>query len=215
MLKYILWDWNGTLLDDVQIALDANNEIFPTFGLAPLGKLEDYHRVFGFPIKDYYEKVGVGEKIFDAVAQAWSKVYMEKSKNSFLQPGAKEALMLFKEKGLKQVILSASNQEHLHEQVSRYPIEKYFDEMLGLNNIYAASKVEIAQDFFQRENISPKEALFIGDTLHDAQVAKAINCHSVLISRGHQPAYRLEEAGIPIFNNLTETTQYIQRHFAL
>lgn len=55
-LQYILWDWNGTLLDDVQIALDTNNEIFPQFGLPPLGTLEDYLRVFDFPIRDYYKK---------------------------------------------------------------------------------------------------------------------------------------------------------------
>ena len=210
-----MWDWNGTLLDDVQIALEANNEIFPDFGLAPLGNLEDYHRVFDFPIKDYYKKVGVEEDLFDEVAKAWSRVYMEKSKSALLQPGAEETLAFFKEKTLKQVILSASNQEHLHEQVARYSIEPYFDDMLGLNNIYAASKVEIAKKFLLFFNINSKEALFIGDTLHDAQVAQAIDCHCILVSRGHQPSYRLKKAQVSLFENLTQATQHIQEYFTL
>ena len=203
-LQYILWDWNGTLLDDVHIALEANNLVFPTFGLPPLGTIHDYLEVFDFPIRDYYQKVGVPDDLFDDVAKAWSHTYMEISKKAPLQKEAPETLAYFASLGLKQVILSASKADHLHEQVARYPIGHYFDEMLGLNNIYAASKVDLAKDYFARENISPDHALFIGDTLHDAQVAKAIGCQCVLVAKGHQPAHRLEKAHVPIYNHLLE-----------
>lgn len=207
--KTILWDWNGTLLDDVETALAVNNEIFPIFGLAPLGDLADYHKVFRFPIRDYYRDVGVTDELFDDVAQAWSAGYMKKSEGCCLQKGALEALEAFSKAGLSQVILSASKREHLHEQIARFPIGQYFDDALGLSHIYATSKVELARDYLKTQNLEPREALFLGDTLHDAEVAKAIGCDCMLIARGHQARETLETAGVPILNDLCEATQYI------
>ncbi|NLB91564.1 MAG: HAD family hydrolase [Clostridiales bacterium] len=203
-IQYVLWDWNGTLLDDVQIAVDTNNDVFPLFDLPLQVTLEDYLELFDFPVKDYYLKVGVPEPLFDAVAQQWSLLYMENSKKALLQKDAESTLDFFSDKGCTQVIISASKQEHLHQQVARYSIEKYFDAMLGLNNIYAVSKVDLAKQYLKKQKISPKQALFIGDTLHDAQVAQAIGCTCVLVAKGHHPRYRLSLAGVPVFDSLLE-----------
>lgn len=208
-LQYILWDWNGTLLDDVKIALDTNNEVFPRFGLKPLGTLEDYVKIFDFPIRDYYKKAGVPDEMFDDVANAWAGLFLENSKKALLQKGAEETLGFFKEMGLRQAILSASKQSHLHEQVARYPIGHYFEAMLGLTDIYATSKVGIARDYLQKEKIDPNQALFIGDTLHDVEVAKAIGVRCVLVAKGHHSHERLMTAGVPVFNDLVQVRNIV------
>ena len=206
---YVLWDWNGTLLDDVHAALDVNNEIFPRFGLSPLGEVADYHRVFRFPVREYYRDLGVTDDIFPDVANAWSQGYMEKSKACHLQKYAPEALEAFRQAGLHQVILSASKEQHLHEQIARFPIGGYFDAALGLSHIYATSKVQLAKDFLQAHGVDPKQAIFLGDTLHDAEVSRAIGCDCLLILGGHQAKSTLLEAGVPVLNDLREAKDYI------
>lgn len=206
---YVLWDWNGTLLDDVQAAVDVDNEIFPRFGLPPLGNVADYHRVFRFPVREYYRDLGVTDEIFHDVAQAWSQGYIEKSKACALHDHARESLEAFQKAGLHQVILSASNQEHLHEQIARFPIGGYFEAALGLNHIYATSKVQLAKDFLKAHGVDPKQAVFLGDTLHDAEVAEAIGCDCLLIEGGHQPRTTLLKAKVPVLNGLKEAAELI------
>ena len=139
-LTYILWDWNGTLLDDVQTAVDVNNDIFPSFGIKPLQGVEDYHRLFRFPIREYYRDLGVTDDMFDDVANAWMKGYMAKSETCQLKEYALDTLEAFHLAGFGQAILSASKQEYLHHQVARFPIGHYFQAALGLSHIYATSK---------------------------------------------------------------------------
>ena len=206
---YVLWDWNGTLLDDVQTAVDVNNEIFPRFGFPPLGEVADYHRLFRFPVREYYRDLGVTDDIFPAVANAWSEGYMEKSAGCRLQKHALEALEAFHQAGFQQAILSASKEEYLHEQIARYPIGGYFKAALGLTHIYATSKVDLAKDFLKDHGVDPVKAVFLGDTLHDAEVAEAIGCGCILIARGHQPWQTLRKAGVPVFEDLEKAKEYV------
>lgn len=206
---YILWDWNGTLLDDVQAAVDVNNEIFPRFGFPPPGGVPDYHRVFRFPVREYYRDLGVTDDIFPAVANAWSEGYMDKSRGCSLQKHALEALEAFRQAGFHQAILSASKEDYLHEQISRFPIGGYFQAALGLSHIYATSKVDLAKGFLNSHHVDPRQTVFLGDTLHDAEVAEAIGCDCLLIEGGHQARPTLLDAGVPVFENLQKAKEYV------
>ncbi len=206
---YVLWDWNGTLLDDVQTAVDVNNEIFPRFGFPPPGSVADYHRLFRFPVREYYRDLGVNDDLFPDVANAWAEGYRVKSIGCHLQKHALEALEAFHQAGLYQAILSASKEEYLHEQIARYPIGGYFQAALGLTHIYATSKVDIAKDFLKNHGVDPKQAVFLGDTLHDAEVAQAIGCDCILIARGHQPWKTLLKANVPVFEDLEKAKEYV------
>ncbi len=210
-LTYVLWDWNGTLLDDVQAAVDVNNEVFPRFGFPPPGGVENYHRLFRFPVREYYRDLGVTDALFPAVANAWSEGYMEKSRDLKLHAYAVEALEAFRQAGLQQVILSASKETYLHQQLAQYPIGPYFQAALGLDHIYATSKVDLAKDFLKNHGVDPKQAVFLGDTLHDAEVAEAIGCGCVLIAGGHQPLSTLFKAHVPVFHNLRAAKEYVLR----
>lgn len=210
-LTYVLWDWNGTLLDDVQAAVDVNNEVFPRFGLPPPGGVMDYHRLFRFPVREYYRDLGVTDELFPAVAGAWSEGYMVKSQGCKLHSHALEALEAFRRADLKQVILSASKEEYLHRQLEQYPIGHYFAAALGLDHIYATSKVDLAKDFLKDHGVDPRQAVFLGDTLHDAEVAQAIGCGCVLIAGGHQPINTLHTANVPVFDDLRAAKEYVLR----
>ncbi len=198
MQKYthIIWDWNGTLLDDVDWCVTTINIIRKKNGLPVFESVEEYHSVFGFPIKDYYLRAGFDfEKVsFEKLAVEYIDLYHGDGCNFQLFPDAKKVLSKFQARGIRQVILSASERSNLLSQVVPLGIAPYFDEILGISDIYATSKVDIGKAYMNRTK--PERALLIGDTTHDKQVADSLGVDCVLVATGHQSKRVLQEAAV-------------------
>jgi len=213
LLKTIIWDFNGTLIDDAPGVLELNNRVYPKYGAKPFESLEAYRRVFRFPIREYYRDVGIGDDVFDAAAHDWSKGYKELAPSFPLRQGVQEAVADFRAAGLDQVLISASELAFLLKQLTFYPeIKGAFSKVLGLDNIYAKSKTHLAQAYIQAQGLAADEMVLIGDTMHDAEVAREIGCPCLLVEGGHQARETLETAGVPVFQSLYEVAEYILHH---
>ena len=202
MIKQILWDWNGTLLDDLQYGMDVRNRIFPTFNLPTIDSIQEYHAQFTFPIRLYYERAGVTDEIFVPIAHAWMDEYVRGFSTVPLHQDALETLDRFAAAGLMQTVLSASKLDLLTQQIAQFDIQHYFSTILGLGDIYAGSKEEIGRQYLLGCSIAPEETVMIGDTLHDAEVAAAIGAKCILVARGHQSRETLLTAGVPVVDTL-------------
>lgn len=207
MIRQVLWDWNGTLIDDVRYAIEVRNRSFPAFGLSEIHSVEEYHRQFTFPVRTYYERAGVTEENFVEVAHAWMDEYERGFSEVPLHADAIDALGRLRAMGVKQVVLSATKRDMLEKQLRLFPIRDYFDEALGLGDIYAGSKEAIGRAYLAGCGIAPEQTLMIGDTLHDAEVARAMGTRCVLVARGHQSRDTLLEAGVPVVENLMEAIE--------
>lgn len=209
MIKQVLWDWNGTLLNDLAYAIGVRNRTFPPFRLPAIESIDDYYEQFTFPIRLYYERAGVTDENFVEVAHAWMDEYVRGFYSVPLHEDAQDVLERFRRAGMKQVILSATKRDMLEEQVSQFPIRPYFDELLGLGDIYAGSKESIGRTYLQFSPIGPEETVVLGDTLHDADVAKAMGTRCILIARGHQSLQTLLTAGVPVTATLEAAANLI------
>ena len=194
-MKYdcIIWDFNGTIFDDVQIDIDSLNVMLERRGLEPVKNREEYRAGFMFPIKQWYLNRGfdLERESFDDVAVEWLNEYLSREPEAGLVKGVSETLEYFKSKNVKQIILSASEITMLKRQLKMLGVEEYFEEILGLDNVYAASKKGIALEW--RKDHPNERLLFIGDTDHDYFVAEAIGADCILIAEGHQSAEKLRE----------------------
>ncbi len=195
--KNIVWDWNGTLLDDVRISVDTINRMLEQKNLKRL-TVDNYKSIFGFPVKAYYELIG-----FDFSRDDWEEVsinfvntYNALAKDVELTPGIMPVLEGLKERGVRQYILSALQEDLLINMLERFHIRGYFDGVCGSNNIYADGKVARGEEMLRTFPIAPSETLMVGDTLHDAEVAEALGFDICLYSGGHNSAERLREKGI-------------------
>ena len=209
MIRQILWDWNGTLLDDLEYGMSVRNRIFPSFDLPTINSVEAYHEQFTFPIRLYYERAGVTDENFVEVAHAWMSEYVRGFPSVPLHEDAKAVLERFENAGLRQVVLSATKRDMLREQIAQFDIQHYFHEVLGLGDIYAGSKEDIGRQYLEGCGIAPEDTLMLGDTLHDADVARAIGAKCILIPRGHQSRETLKTAGFPIANTLMDAAEMI------
>jgi len=209
--ELILWDWNGTLLDDVGLCVDALNRLLARFGYPQHYDRETYRAIFDFPIEDYYRRAGFdfARHSFAELAADYMKDYIPSSESCPLADGAVETLDAFAAAGLRQVILSASPLSTLEAQVAQRGIRPYFDALLGLGDIYAHSKVELGLSYLRRTGFDVSRAVMIGDTRHDFEVAQALGVRCVLVASGHQPPETLQSCGVPVAAGLREAASLI------
>lgn len=207
--QLVFWDWNGTLLDDLQYAIDVRNRVFPCFGLPAIHSIEEYHRQFTFPVRVYYERAGVTDENFVKVAHAWMDEYLRGVDGIPLHGDARHALEAFQNAGMQQVVLSASDRDILTRQIAQYGIEGYFQQVLGLSHIYATSKKAIGETYLAACGQRREGCVLIGDSLHDAEVARELHTQCILVTRGHQSAETLMAAGVPVCGTLLEAAERV------
>jgi phosphoglycolate phosphatase len=185
--QIIIWDWNGTLLNDVQMCVNCMNELLGKRNLTPLS-LEAYRSVFNFPVKDYYEKIGFdfSREDFEVPAKEFMDLYHRFLPETKLFPCVREVLEHFKQRGFRQLIISAMEHNSLMKALEEREILSYFDAVSGIDNIYAGGKIEMARAFLNRLALLPGQMIFIGDTLHDREVAQALGIDYLLVAAGHQ-----------------------------
>ncbi len=207
--KTIIWDFNGTLLSDMGISISAMNVVLSRRGLAPIPSLEEFQRVFGFPVKDYYARIGLdfSKEPYQVPADEWVALYSAEMFDSPLTSGAKEALEAFSKEGYRQIILSASEKSRLCEHLKRLSIIEYFDEIHGIENVYAGGKEDLAKKLSERDELFP--AVLIGDTDHDLACAKTIGCDCFLFSGGFMSRERLSVLGAPVYDRLSDIVSKI------
>lgn len=204
--SYYLFDWNGTLLDDVQINIEIENLLLRRRGLPELPSREYYLSSFGFPIIDFYTSIGFDfeKESYKDVAAEYAGEYEKRISSAPLFEDVICVLEALKRSEKKLVIISATEHKLLNSQVKKYGIENYFSSVLGIENNLGKSKVERALQWLSEENALPENTLFIGDTVHDYETAKAIGCDCVLIPRGHNSQKRLTETGAEVKSTLKE-----------
>ena len=153
-MKYthVIWDFNGTILDDVQTGIESVNTLLKERGLPIIENVKEYHKVFGFPIIDYYRRLGFDfeKEPYSVIAPLWVALYLENVKRAPIFPDVKEMLEKFKKMGLSQIILSATEHQMLTAQLDDLKIRHFFDEILGLDNIHAESKVELGRSWLRQ-----------------------------------------------------------------
>lgn len=201
---YVIWDFNGTLLDDVMTGIDAVNTLLAERGLATLDSVEAYRAVFRFPVIEYYKSIGFdfSKESYEELAPKWVDLYLENVKSAGLYPDVVETLEALRCEGVGLCVLSASELGMLEDLLKKHGIYGYFEEVMGLDNIHAGSKLALAHDWRARH--VGARALFIGDTDHDVDTAKALGADCALVCRGHQRREFLESFGVPVFDSIKE-----------
>lgn len=206
----VIFDWNGTLIDDVDLCLSLLNKMLIKRNLDTLS-VERYREIFTFPVIEYYKKAGmdVENESFDDLAVEFMDPYVEQYRTCSLVLHAEEVLAKLKEKGLRCIVLSATKQDYLEEQVSAFNIAHYFNELVGIQDIKAAGKIERAKQWMSTQGIDPKECIMIGDSIHDSEVAAELKIDCLLSTTGHQNRERLKACHRPIVDDLMQIFDYI------
>ena len=190
--RHIVWDWNGTLLDDLDYSIAVMNGLLARRNLPRLDRTR-YHALFDFPVRDYYYRLGfdVARDSFEQLSVEFISAYDAHRWNCRLHPATTEILAAVAQVGVTQSILSAYRHETLQEIVAHFGLTPHFIRLTGLDNIFAHSKAELGCAWIEELGLPPADVLMVGDTLHDLDVAREMGVDCVLVAAGHHPAARL------------------------
>ena len=208
--KHIIWDWNGTLLDDTWLCVEGITKSLEKRSLQTTTK-EIYRKVFSFPVEDYYERLGfdfnkepfevAGDEFVAYYAKCFHKVKLHKQVSSAL--GALEIA------GFSQSILSAGKQEYLDQWVKVHGLSEYFMIIRGIDNQYARGKIELGISFIKELPYEKDEIVMVGDTVHDSDVADAMGIDCLLIDHGHMGNKKLKTTGRKVFSNIEDVRDHL------
>lgn len=202
-ISAVVWDWNGTLLDDVDVCVQSINIMLAQRNI-PLVDAQSYRDIFGFPVKDYYEKLGFNFSLepFDVVAIQFIDIYRQHLAACKLHKDVQHMLNYIRLLNIPQYVLSAMEQGLLEISLAEKGIIHYFSHVFGTGDHFADGKIGSARRLQRNLNSNPGSILLIGDTIHDHEVAEIMGWQSLLIGNGHQSRSRLEATGCNVLDTL-------------
>ena len=203
--KHVIWDWNGTLMDDGWLCVEILNQINVLYQKETID-IDLYRRYFDFPVKDFYVKLGYDftKDSFRQIASEFITEYNQRRFECGLYEDAEATLEYFRTADVTQSILSAHQQDMLAEAVKHYKLTDFFVKLSGLNNFYAESKIESGKTLIEGLGLERSRILLIGDTVHDFKVADSIGIDCVLVANGHYSYEKLRACNGAVFENLGE-----------
>jgi phosphoglycolate phosphatase-like HAD superfamily hydrolase len=210
-IRHVVWDWNGTLLDDAPLLHEAANAALQAVG-APSITIAQYRAAFRRPIRRFYEALvgrGIDDDEWLALDDAFHAAYDHLLDRAALAPDANAALTRVRERGAEQSILSMLRHDHLEPSVHNHGIAHHFVLVHGLRGLGGGHKEPHLTDHLaalgeRQPDLAAAEVLLVGDTLDDAHAAHATGVRCVLYAGGEQPASRLAAEGFPVATTLTE-----------
>ncbi len=203
-MKYeiVFWDWNGTIVDDLDIAIKSLNSVLEKYGYDKI-TAEIYRKNIDTPVINLYKKIfDLNVHPFEILANDFGYYYNLYSEDLSLHEGVLDKLQEFKGQGSRQVILSSSATGVIKQYIDRFMIGEYFDKILGADDMLSGDKVCRAKRYIENYNLSNSKILFIGDTVYDSNMAKTLGADCALLTCGHQSPELLKRCRDSIFENL-------------
>ncbi len=214
-IRHMIWDWNGTLLDDAKACAAAVDTLMDRRGM--LGEtIDGYRGRVMFPVRDYYRKAGFDleredygalcDEFGDAYGAAVLADLPEGHRHAGLPPTGihHDAVQVLTEAGrlgVTHAIVSASEFGALRQQVETFGLSAFFQELVGRDDNHAGTKTHLVQAWVERCGYRRDQILYIGDTEHDCEAALASGIRVALVSDGHVEVSRLLPCRVPVFPN--------------
>lgn len=198
----VVWDFNGTLLDDVELTASSISVLLRRRNLPGLDVASHRH-AFGFPVSGYYERLGfdLSREAQAALSDEFHEAYLAGVAACSLNDGVLELLRHFQRSGIDQFVLSAAEQSLVESWVHTHEIDAYFSGVYGLEDRLAKSKIDRGIDLLTVHCLTPARTLLIGDTDHDAEVAIALGTYPVVVLQGHQDETWFEGSPYEVFGD--------------
>ena len=192
-VKHIIWDWNGTIVNDTWLFVELMNRILNDRNLCLIDK-EDYRNLFCFPLEKYYQSLGFDFKKepYEVPSMEFVRLYDQNKYKPELFNGIEDILSLVQSLGHYNYLLSAQNQDSLIDLVQFYSLGHYFSSIRGTDNFHARGKNGLAKKILKKISTSSNNIIFVGDTTMDVEMALQNNCKIIALTYGHHATNRFK-----------------------
>ena len=209
-MKHIIWDFNGTLLNDAQLSVDADNAVFSQLGL-PSITIDDYRRHMTMPVRDFYTALGIDLTVhtYDTISRIWLDIFNAGALDAGLVPGMLDVVRRLHAQGRTQSVLSASYEPSLRGQCDALGLTPYMLSIDGQENENAERKTAIGHRQLERLGLKGENTVLVGDLITDAQLAHELGAACVLVPWGHNSLERLAACGCRVAHSAKELEEIL------
>ncbi|QHP67919.1 HAD family hydrolase [Bradyrhizobium sp. LCT2] len=220
MKPVLVFDWNGTLLDDAHALLQTTNAILDRFGRAPID-MKTLQEHCDVPLARLYHSLGMSEDEIATIDRDGSAMfhdaYERLASKADLREGARRVLELARQEGALSIIVSNHIVEPLRFQLKRLGINDYIDDVLAFetrtSQYKSMSKGERLRLHMQKNNLQPASTFIIGDMPVETEIGRNLGLISISITGGFVSESRLRAADPDYtINNHHELLPILQRH---
>jgi phosphoglycolate phosphatase len=185
MIKNIILDWSGTVVDDLDAVIKATNSVLKDFGRPTVTK-EEYRREFALPFTAFYDRFlpGVPLTRIDIVYHRFFAHYRDQIN---LMPGVAEFCAFSTTTGRRLFVLSTIEEGHFEYQAARHGIRAFFTRAY----VGVMDKAKAIHSLLAENDLSPAETLFVGDMVHDMEAARHGGVMAVAVLTGFDPVEKL------------------------
>jgi phosphoglycolate phosphatase-like HAD superfamily hydrolase len=211
--RHIVWDWNGTLLDDLQVVIEAANVSLGRFGVGPIDE-DGYRDHFTRPVRAFYDSLfsrSVTDSEWMALNDTFHVEYFSRVDRAELTVDTLDALASVERRGWAQSLLSMSPQGWLETVVASKGVANRFSLVDGLSGDTGGRKARHLADHLATLQLDPSETVVVGDTPDDAVAARHVGANVVLYDGGSHHLPRLEGMGAPIAHTLTHAVEIVSQ----
>lgn len=217
MRAHIVWDWNGTLFDDVEAVVAASNAAFAEIDLPPL-TVRQYREQYRVPVVDFYRELmgrAPSPEEWLRMDASFHSHYEALRDSCGLAAGVESLLTAWSGEALRsQSLLSMYGHDDLLPLVRRLGLERHFVRVEGrVSTSGVTGKAEHLVrhlDALSGDGITAARTVLIGDVVDDARAAAHVGAHAVLYSGGSHARSELERVGVPVADTLAQAVAYAQ-----
>ncbi|MEM8833580.1 MAG: HAD hydrolase-like protein [Pseudomonadota bacterium] len=198
--RLAIFDWNGTLFDDMSATHIATNKSLAFFGKDPI-TIEQEQEIFTFPLIHFYEKMGVPVDAYlehaEEVSDLFHATYQEESIHCGLAKDVTPLLQWLNDQSVTCMILSNHRQATLEQDVKRFKIDHFFHTISGNENpatiIRGMNKQERLENYMQSHGFASESSFIIGDSHEEPEIAHRLGLMGISISGGLLSPTRLQK----------------------
>lgn len=175
----LIFDWSGTLVDDLGPVVEATNAVLQYHGIEPLDR-EGFRRRFRLPYRDFYEELLPGVEL--TVLEAMFRPAFEGARSKVVVlPHAREELEWCRQRGLRCFVLTSMDSTAFERQLDEFELRPYFEAT------YAGviDKRELIHQVLERHGLLASETAFVGDMTHDVDTARHGGISSIAVLTGY------------------------------
>lgn len=218
MIKLIVFDWNGTLIADTKVSLDANNHVLKTFGGKPVN-LKAYRKTIIIPQTNFYVKHGCDQKLVSN-HEKLNKIFHEYFESRALKcrsrKFAKKLLQWLSDYSIKSVIVSNHTVEGIENQLKRLKLNKYILTILANSandsSFKGKNKFQRLHAFLNSNKYKSKEIIIVGDSPEEIEMGKKLGIKTVAFTQGDYAISRLKKYNPDyLVNNLGKIIDIIKK----
>lgn len=209
MINTILWDFNGTVMDDMGASVGAVNAMCARRGL-PLITEEWYTLHLVMPLERFYSDIGfdMEREQIEEVSEEFQRECRKLPRPVF--PEVLEALERFRQRGLTQLLFSSLHHDTLMRQAEERGITGYFAGIVGRQDRSLGGKEQAAAAYLRAHGLKPEEVLVVGDLTTDHDMAAYVGCPCALIEKGHQHREILSRTGAYVLHDASELDELLE-----